>query len=63
MCERLNKGAKLDLSGKSDLTYKEENRKQLETLDESTEESEDATGISFLFSFKLIYLFFSSYYL
>ena len=47
MCERLNKGAKLDLSGKSDLTYKEENRKQLETLDESTEESEDATGISF----------------
>ena len=49
MCERLNKGAKLDLSGKSDLTYKEENKTQLETLDESTEENEDATGISLVF--------------
>ena len=44
MCERLNKGAKLDLSGQSDLTYKGENRKPLETLDESVEENEDTTG-------------------
>ena len=47
MCERLNKGAKLDLSGQSDLTYKNDNKKPLETLSESLEEDEDTTGNCF----------------
>ena len=54
MCERLNKGAKLDLSGQmqSDLNYKPENRKQLETLDESQEDMEDTTGLFLFFIIK-----------
>jgi len=43
MCERLNKGAKLDLNGQGDLMHKGESKAQLETLDESIEENEDKT--------------------
>ena len=61
LCERLNKGAKLDFSGQSDLSYKGETKKQLETLDESIEENEDTTGIFFtsslLYTFMFMYLY------
>eukprot|EP00795_Rhopilema_esculentum_P013477 gene13477-4356_t len=45
LTERLNKGAKLDLSGQmqNDIGFRTENKKQLETLNESQEESEDTT--------------------
>ena len=49
MCERLNKGAKLDLNGQGDLMHKGESKAQLETLDESIEENEDKTGVYYLF--------------
>ncbi len=47
MCERLNKGAKLDLhvSAQGDFNSTSEAKKPLETLEESQEDLEDTTGM------------------
>ena len=56
LAERLNKGAKLDLSGQmqNDIGFRTENKKQLETLNESQEESEDTTGLLVLSAWHLL---------